>query len=78
MLTDAYHNLAIKEERDMPELKTAITLVEIIIGVAVAMLFGDFLGARVGRVKLAVAMGVIILLAIIAFTVYAAVKLSTA
>ncbi len=62
----------------MPELKTAITLVEIVVGVAVAMLLGDFLGARVGRVKLAIAMGAVILLAIVAFTVYAAVKLSTA
>jgi len=62
----------------MPELKSAITIVEIVIGVAVAMLFGDFLGARVGRVKLAIAMGVVILLAIVAFTIYAAVKLSAA
>ncbi len=62
----------------MPELKTAITLVEIVVGVAVSMLFGDFLGAKVGRVKLAIAMGAVILLAIVAFTIYAAVKLSTA
>jgi hypothetical protein len=62
----------------MPELKTAITIVEIVIGVAVAMLFGDFLGARVGRVKLAIAMGVVILIAVVAFTVYAAVKLAGA
>lgn len=59
----------------MPELKTAITAVVIIIGLAVAMLFGDFLGAKVGRVKLAIAMGVLVLVAIVAFTVYAAVKL---
>ncbi len=62
----------------MPELKSAIMIVEIVIGVAVAMLFGDFIGARVGRVKLAIAMGVVILLAIVAFTIYAAVKLSAA
>lgn len=62
----------------MPELKTAITLVEIVVGVAVAMLLGDFLGARAGRVKLAIAMGVVILVAIVGFTIYAAVKLSAA
>lgn len=62
----------------MPELKTAIMLVEIVVGAAVAMLFGDFLGAKVGRVRLAIAMGVLILLAIVAFTIYAAVKLAGA
>ncbi len=62
----------------MTELKTAITIVEIVVGVAVSILFGDFLGARVGRVKLAIAMGVVVLVAIVAFTIYAAVKLSGA
>ncbi len=60
----------------MPDLKTAITLVEIVVGVAVAILIGDFLGNRVGRVRLAIAMGVIALIAIVAFVIYAAIVLA--
>ncbi len=60
----------------MPDLRTAITLVEIVVGVAVAILIGDFLGNRVGRVRLAIAMGVIALIAIVAFVIYAAIVLA--
>ncbi len=60
----------------MPDLKTAITIVEIIIGVAVAMVLGDLLGNRVGRVRFAIAMGVIVLIAIVSFVVYAAIVLA--
>ncbi len=61
----------------MPDLKTAITLVEIVVGVAVAILIGDFLGNRVGRARLAIAMGVIALIAIVAFVIYAAIVLAS-
>jgi hypothetical protein len=37
----------------MPELKTVITIIEIIVGVAVAIIIGDYLGYRVGHMKLA-------------------------
>ncbi len=60
----------------MPDLKTAITIVEIVVGVAVAMLLGDFLGNRVGRARFAIAMGVVVLIAIVAFAVYAAIVLA--
>jgi hypothetical protein len=51
-------------------------LVEIVVGVAVAILIGDFLGNRVGRARLAIAMGVIALIAIVAFVIYAAIVLA--
>jgi hypothetical protein len=60
----------------MPDLRTAITLVEIVVGVAVAIYIGDFLGNRVGRARLAIAMGVIALIAIVAFVIYAAIVLA--
>ncbi|MCX6008565.1 MAG: hypothetical protein NTW48_00715 [Chloroflexi bacterium] len=61
----------------MPDLRTAITLVEIVVGVAVAILIGDFLGNRVGRARLAIAMGVIAMIAIVAFVIYAAIVLAS-
>ena len=59
----------------MDSLTTAITWVAIVVGFAVAVIIGDFLGGRVGRVRLAIAMGVIILIAVLAFVIYAAVVL---
>lgn len=59
----------------MPTLETAITAVAILTGVAVAMLFGDFLGNRVGRARLAIALGVFVLIAVVVFTIYAGVVL---
>jgi hypothetical protein len=59
------------------ELKTAITLVEIVVGLAVAILIGDFLGGRVGRARLAIGLGILVLVAIVAFAVYAAIVLSS-
>jgi putative Ca2+/H+ antiporter (TMEM165/GDT1 family) len=56
----------------MDVLTTVIRWVAIVVGVAVAILIGDFLGGKVGRVRLAIAMGVIILIAIVAFAIYAA------
>ena len=60
----------------MPELKIAITTVEIIAGVIVAMLLGDYLGHRIGGWRLATLLGYIILAVIIVFVVYAAIVLS--
>jgi hypothetical protein len=60
----------------MPELKTAIGIVEIIIVVIVSMALGDYLGYKVGRWKLAAALGGITLATIVAFAIYAAIVLS--
>ncbi|MBM4446513.1 MAG: hypothetical protein FJ023_04065 [Chloroflexi bacterium] len=57
----------------MIDLKTAITVVGIVVGIAVVILIGDILGSRVGRARLAIVMGVISLIAIVAFVIYAAI-----
>ena len=61
----------------MPELKDAITVVEIIVAVVVALLLGDYLGYKIGRWRLAAIVGLIALVSIIAFAVYAAVVLAS-
>jgi hypothetical protein len=60
----------------MSELKTAITIVEIIVGVAAVLLIGDYIGYKFGRMKLATYTLFGVLGVIIAFAIYAAVKLS--
>jgi hypothetical protein len=57
----------------MLELKSAIIIVEIIVGVAVLMILGDYLGYKVGRSLLAVIMGGIALASMVLFAIYAAV-----
>jgi hypothetical protein len=64
------------EEKYMPELKGAITFVEIIVGTVVAMLLGDYLGYRIGRWRLAAIVGGIALVSIVAFAIYAAIVLA--
>ena len=59
----------------MPELKNAITVVEIIVSVVVVLLLGDYLGYKIGRWRLATIVGLIVLVSIIAFAIYAAVVL---
>jgi len=59
----------------MPELKTVLMYVEITVAAVAAMLLGDLLGYRIGRTRLAIAGGIIVLAAIIAFAIYAAIKL---
>ena len=59
----------------MIELKVAITIVEIIIAFLVALVLGDYLGYKIGRIRLATIIGVIALVAVIAFTKFAAVIL---
>jgi hypothetical protein len=60
----------------MPELKMAISIVEIIIVIIVAMALGDYLGYKIGRWKFAAALGVVTLATIVAFAIYAAVVLA--
>jgi hypothetical protein len=60
----------------MSELKTAITVVEIIVGVAAALLIGDYIGYKFGRMKLATYTLFTVLGVIVAFAIYAAIKLS--
>jgi len=60
----------------MPELEVAITMVEITVGIAVAMLLGDYLGYKIGRWRLATIVGLIALVSIVAFAIYAAVVLA--
>lgn len=60
----------------MPELKTAISIVEIIVVIIVAMALGDYLGYKAGRWKLAAVLGGITLATIVTFAIYAAVVLS--
>ena len=57
------------------ELKSAISVLIIVVAAAVAMLLGDFLGNRVGRARFAVALGILVLVAFVGFGVYAAIVL---
>lgn len=56
----------------MNELGVAITVVEVIVGAVVAMLLGDYLGYKIGRWRLAAIVGVVALVSIVGFAVYAA------
>lgn len=60
----------------MPELETAIRIVEIIVGAVVAMLLGNYLGYKIGRWRLAAIVGSIAMVTIVAFAIYAAVVLA--
>ena len=57
------------------ELKTAITIVEIIIGITAAVAFGDYLGNKIRPWRLAAILGGIALVTIICFAIYAAIVL---
>ena len=59
----------------MEELQSAIRYVVVIVATIAAILLGDYLGYKVGRVKLVWSGIVVALLAIIVFAVYAAVVL---
>ncbi len=59
----------------MPELKNAITIVEIIVAAVVMMLLGDYLSYRGRRWRLAAIVGGIALVSIIIFAIYAAIVL---
>jgi hypothetical protein len=60
----------------MFDLKTAMTVVGIVVGVAVVVVIGDLLGSIFGRARLAIIMGAISLIAIVAFVIYVAVLLA--
>ncbi|MBI2850614.1 MAG: hypothetical protein HYX80_06175 [Chloroflexi bacterium] len=60
----------------MSQLQVAIRVVEIIIITLVVLLLGDYLGYKVGRRRLAAAVGTIALVTIVVFAIYAAVVLA--
>ena len=60
----------------MDSLKIAITCVEIVVGVAFAMLIGDYLGNKFGRVRVAQYTLFTVVCVIVAFTIYAAISLN--
>ena len=60
----------------MPDLKLIITVIEIIVGVAAALLLGDFIGYKFGRMKLATYTLFTVLGLVILFAIYAAIKLN--
>ncbi len=64
------------KENFMPELKEAITIIEIIVAVVAALLLGDYLGYKIGRWRLAIIVGVVVLVCIVAFAIYAAIVLA--
>jgi len=57
----------------MIELKTAITIVEFIIGIVAALALGDYAGYKIGRMRLATILGITALAVIVLFTIFAAV-----
>ncbi len=61
----------------MENLKTAITIVEIIVGIAAAMVIGDYLGYKFGRMKLATYTLFTVLAVIVCFVIFAAIRLNT-
>ena len=59
----------------MVDLRTAMSILGIVVGVAVVVIIGDLLGSRIGRARLAIIMGVMSLIAIVAFVIYVAILL---
>jgi hypothetical protein len=60
----------------MLELKEAITVVEIVVTIAAAMVLGDYLGYKIGRGRLAIITALVALTSIVAFVIYAAIALA--
>jgi hypothetical protein len=60
----------------MFELKTAITVVEIIVGIAIAMVIGDYIGYKFGRMKLATYTLFSVIGVVALFAIFAAIKLN--
>ena len=56
----------------MPDLKSAITIVEGIIALIAVMLLGDYIGYKFGRWRLVIISGIVALGVIILFAIYAA------
>ncbi len=59
----------------MVDLRTAMNILGIVVGVAVVVIIGDLLGSRIGRARLAIIMGVVSLIAVVAFVIYVAILL---
>ena len=60
----------------MLDLQTAMTIVGIVVGVSVIVVLGDLVGNIIGRARLAIIMGVISLITIVAFVIYVAILLA--
>jgi hypothetical protein len=60
----------------MDTLKTAINVVEGIVGVAAVLLIGDYIGYKFGRMNLAKVTLLTVLGIIILFAIYAAIRLN--
>jgi len=60
-------------EEYMLELKETINILGIIVAVIAVLLLGDYVGHKIGRWRLAIIGGVVVLVSIIAFAIYAAV-----
>jgi uncharacterized membrane protein YeaQ/YmgE (transglycosylase-associated protein family) len=60
----------------MLELRTAITIVEVIVGIAVAMVVGDYVGYKFGRMKLATYTLFTVIGFVVLFAIYSAIKLN--
>ncbi len=60
----------------MIEPKSATNIFVIIIAIIAAMTLGDYLGHKIGRWRLAIILGIIALVVIVLFAIYAAVVLA--
>jgi hypothetical protein len=58
------------------ELRTAITIVEIIVAIGVSMVLGDYIGYKFGRMKLATTVLFTLIGVIVIFAIYAAILLN--
>jgi hypothetical protein len=58
------------------DLKTAITIVEIIVAIAVSMILGDYIGYKFGRMKLATTILFTVIGVVVVFAIYAAIMLN--
>ena len=59
----------------MSELRLAITILGAITATLGVLLLGDYLGYKIGRMKLATISGITLLISVVAFAIYAAVVL---
>jgi hypothetical protein len=58
------------------DLRTAITIVEIVVAIGVAMVLGDYIGFKFGRMKLATTVLFTLIGVIVIFAIYAAIMLN--
>jgi hypothetical protein len=58
------------------DLRTAITIVEIVVAIGVAMVLGDYIGYKFGRMKLATTVLFTLIGVIVIFAIYAAIILN--